>query len=387
MMNRLKYPVPAHEMERRHAVTSKKMKDAGIDCLVMYNADRLFCGALRYLTDLYVPLYPVGALFSSGGDVSFFGSGPKGGRAVPPFAAPNAKVNLSVPFLPSCPYTDHLMPEEMCKIIKANNYKRLGFCYMNLIPAAMYNYMKENLPGVEFVDASDMMDQIQAIKSPYELKMYQFSVDVHDKLMAAVPCVLREGRTEREVTNDIRTMAQNIDCEDLNILVGSSPSAPVLGFYFYQNKIIEAGDHFYCLIEVSAPGGFWAECGRVFCLGEPSQEMKKASEDAIALQEHFLPKMVPGASPAAIYDELNVLLEQKGYEPELRFFAHGQGYDIVQRPNFIPGETMLLEENMFIAHHPTCVSEKAFINYTDNFLITKSGAVRMSKTPQKIVII
>ncbi|MCL2579259.1 MAG: M24 family metallopeptidase [Oscillospiraceae bacterium] len=386
-MNRLKYPMPKDEMARRQSLTAQKMKEAGIDCLVMYNCDRLFAGALRYLTDLCVHLYPVGALFSADGDACYFGSGAKGGGAVPPFAAQGAKANMALPFLPSCSFTDHYVPEEMYKIIKAAGYKRLGFCYLNLIPAALYNYLRGNLPDAQFVDASDMMDHIQAVKSPYELKMYQLSVDIHDKLMAAVPSVLRVGRTEREVTNDIRTMAQNLDCEDLNILVGSSQAAPNLGFYLYQNKVIEKGDHFYCLIEVSAPGGFWAECGRVFSLGRPSPEMEKASEDAIKLQQYFLPKMVPGASPAAIYDELNELLTKKGYAPELRFFAHGQGYDIVSRPNFVPGETMALAENMFIAHHPTCVNKKVFINYTDNFVITKNGAVRMSKTPQQIFII
>ena len=36
-------------------------------------------------------------------------------------------------------------------------------------------------------------------------------------------------------------------------------------------------------------------------------------------------------------------LEKRGYKPELRLYAHGQGYDLVERPFFLKDETMTIK--------------------------------------------
>lgn len=59
---------------------------------------------------------------------------------------------------------------------------------------------------------TQMMDDIKAVKSEYELELFTKSVKLHDDLMAAVPAFLRVGRTEREVANLIRNLANDMFC-------------------------------------------------------------------------------------------------------------------------------------------------------------------------------
>lgn len=387
---RYKYPTDINELRRRWKVTREAMAKEGIDCIVMANNGPLFGGMVKYLTDCPVPLYPLTAFFARDPEqgIGIFAHGAWGGVRIPPYACNEGiRDNIAVPYLPSMNFTDDYLGIEAVKVAKRNGYKKMGWYGMNTIPTAFYLYLKENLPGVEFVDATDMLDHIKAVKSEYEIELWTKCVEIHDQLMAAVPCLLRPGLTEKELSDSIIKMAMDFDCESFNIMVGADPLNPVLHNIYFQNQVIKEGDGVQLLIEVSAPTDIWAECGRMFSIGEPAKELKKACDDSILLQGWVAEKSVPGADPVAIYKELNVKLKEMGYLPENRLFAHGQTYDIVDRPIYAEGETMILQENMFVALHPTCATKRTACYNCDNFVIKKGGAQRLSKTPLELFVV
>ena len=93
----------------------------------------------------------------------------------------------------------------------------------------------------------------------------------------------------------------------------------------------------------------------------------------------------PGVSPKYLFDANNDFLRSKGYAEETRIYAHGQGYDMVERPGMVAEETMKIQPRMFLAIHPAAVSGQLRAGICDNFLITETGEVeRLHKTPQQI---
>ena len=94
-----------------------------------------------------------------------------------------------------------------------------------------------------------------------------------------------------------------------------------------------------------------------------------------------------GSDCAEMLEMYNKKLVSYGLQQETRLFAHGQGYDLVERPAFFKGETMKVKENMFFAIHPEINTGKAFGNYCDQYLVTKDGAVRVETTPRQIYVI
>ena len=70
---------------------------------------------------------------------------------------------------------------------------------------------------------------------------------------------------------------------------------------------------------------------------------------------------------------------------EKRLYAHGQGYDLVERPAIRDDEPMKLKANMNITIHPITGSKTAFAWVCDNYLLTEKGASEcLHKTPKKI---
>lgn len=108
--------------------------------------------------------------------------------------------------MPTLCYTDRYVPDLMIESIKRRNYRKVGFVALATIPASMYKYLTEELGGVEFVDATELVDYIKAIKSPEEIERIRWSAAVHDKVYAAMPAIFRPDRYEYEITNDIRAL-------------------------------------------------------------------------------------------------------------------------------------------------------------------------------------
>jgi len=98
--------------------------------------------------------------------------------------------------------------------------------------------------------------------------------------------------------------------------------------------------------------------------------------------------MKPGADPGDIWRAHNEYVVSKGFAPETRLYAHGQGYDLVERPAIRDDEPMRLKPRMNITVHPIIGSSTVWAWVCDNYLVTESGVSGcLHKTPQKIFVI
>jgi Xaa-Pro aminopeptidase len=141
------------------------------------------------------------------------------------------------------------------------------------------------------------------------------------------------------------------------------------------------------MLEPNGPGGFYGECGRTWVLGEPPQELLKVWNVAVEAQHMAANLSRPGADPAEILEALNRFLAERGYAPETRLFAHGQGYDLVERPAYRPGESMRLKSNMVLAIHPTAFTDTAYGYCCDDYLVGEQATERLHKTPQEVIVV
>jgi Xaa-Pro aminopeptidase len=92
----------------------------------------------------------------------------------------------------------------------------------------------------------------------------------------------------------------------------------------------------------------------------------------------------PGARPCDLRAALVKFQKEHGYFEEGGICGHGQGTDLLERPGFLDGETMALEENMFISIHPGMETRDAWGFNTDSYLVTKNGAERLNRTARGI---
>jgi Xaa-Pro aminopeptidase len=392
------------EMRQRWDVLIADMERENIDCLFMYSTDRIYSAYLRYVTDCPTVLYPLSGLFSKKG-VSIVGHGVKGLPLYPPpiheqqkgqfqYLAGGIRQHdfikdlIGIPACPTTNYIPDMWPETIAGLIKKYGYKRIGLVGMSIIPVAFVNYFTKHMPELEMVDATALVDNRKCCKSPYEIEQAEKCVWTIDELMAAAPSVMKAGQSIREVGRKLRSLADGLDCMDLNIMLGKHPTMPMFNEWpFTDEEIIAPDDCVELMVEVSSNVGLWGECARVYSMGEPPAELEATMALAFEMQDYLAGLIIPGAIPSEVFEKYSARLVENGFPPEKRFCCHGQGYDVVEMPFIRPENHTPLKENAFIAVHPSMYdparSTGCFV--CDNYLITKDGAKLMNKTPRKII--
>ena len=388
---RIRASIPTRELERRWAEVRKAMKAQDIDTLIMQNDNMYLGGYVRYFLDFpAVNGYPVTVIFPKDDEMTTIThGGPPRPPRPPAWALRGVKTRLSFPYFRTAYWTNSWDAEATVKIIKDRGDKRVGIVGLGCMHAAYYKYLEENLSGVELVEVTDLVDRIKAVKSADEMVFVRLAAETQDMVMAAVPTVVRPGKYEYEVRTELEWMLGDLGSEEQLMKLGSAPIGTPAGTQpnHFMNHRIEWGDQVAIMIEPSGPGGYYGELNRTFVLGEPPENLVKSWADARSAQHYVAGICTPGAKPAEIFKKYNEYLTDKGYPLEGRIFAHGQGYDLVERPLIRDGEDMELEAGMVLAIHPLLLTDHSWAFCCDDFLVTDTGGERLHRTPQEIIMI
>jgi Xaa-Pro aminopeptidase len=390
---RLATSIATTELERRWQASRELMRDQKIDYLIMRNDEEFLGGYVKWFTDLPARhSYPFTVIFPVDEEMTLVtcGPNPPSDPGPPPWAVRGVKQRLGAPYFPSAHYTNTYDAELAVGVLKTKKDATIGLVGKAFIPVTFFEYLNNHLSGCTFVDATDAIDQIKAIKSPAELELIERTARLQDETIEHLKTVIKPGMRDFEIYAETQYITSLKGSERQLILVASGPSGTPVPFAprHFQNRVINEGDQISVLIEVNGPGGFYTELGRIFSVGKPSQEMQDAFGVSLEAQKLSLSLLKPGTDPKKVWDANNAFLEKKGYLPERRLYAHGQGYDLVERPLIRYDEPMQIQAGMNMTVHPTAVSETVWVGVADNYIVTETGVGPcLHKTPKEILVI
>jgi Xaa-Pro aminopeptidase len=390
---RVNTPISTQELERRWRAVRGAMAERRIDALLMQANNDFMGGYVKWFTD--VPAtngYWVTVVFPADDRMTVVGQGPMGlVRELPPEGdgvRRGVRQFMGTPSYASAPYTagyDAALAEQALGRYAGATVGLVGPAAMSF---ALVDHLKRGkLANATFVDASDLVDRIKAVKSDEEIALMRRTAAMQDGAMEAVLAAIEPGMRDLEVAAVAEQFGHRSGSEQGLFLCASGPvgTAAVFGNRHLQNRVIRAGDYFTLLIENSGPGGFYTELGRPCVLGKASQEMRDEFAFVLEAQQFTLSLLKPGAACKDVWDAYNAFMREHGRPEERRLHCHGQGYDMVERPLVRFDESMPIGKNMVVSCHPTYVTARTYSWACDNFLIGASGVVeRLHKLPQQI---
>ena len=385
--------VSTAELERRWNAVREIMRDKNLDYLLIRNDEEFLGGNVRWFTDIPARhSYPYTVVFPVDDEMTLVtpGNFPPGEPAPPKWAVRGVKQRFSSPYFVSVHYNGTYEAELVAGVLKEKKGATIGLVGKSYFPVNYCEYLWKHLPDSKFIDATEEIDQIKVIKSPEEIELIKGTAVLQDKAMEHVRKSIRPGRRDFEIYAEAHYSTSMQDSERGLILIGSGPpgSATIFRNRRFQNRVIREGDQVTVLIETNGPGGLYTELGRVFTVGEPSQELVDAFNTALEAQKLTCDLLKPGADPKDIWDANNEFLEKRGYAPERRLYAHGQGYDLVERPLIRFDEPMKIKEGMNLTVHPTAANKTVWAGITDNYLVEQNGLGEcLHKTTKEIIVV
>lgn len=389
---RLNMPISTAELERRWKAVRKAMEAQRIDVLVMQNNNDFMGGYVKYFTDLPATNgYALTVLFPRDEGMTMIGQGPFGGdRLLPPEGdgvRRGVKRVMTSPSYSAAPYTKENDAALAEKSLEAYSGGTIGLVGTGAIPSAFVDHLKRGkLSNAKFVEASDLVDDIKAIKSAEEIDRMRQTAHMQDKCMDAAFKTMAPGKKDIEIAAVAEQTGHSYGSEQGLFMCASGPigTAPLQANRHFQSRIIQAGDQLSLLVESNGAGGFYTELGRTCVLGKASQEMKDEFAFVLEARKFTLGLLKPGAACKDIWDAYNEFMKKNGRPEEKRLYCHGQGYDMVERPLVRFDEPMKLKANMIVSCHPTYALAGSFNWACDNYLITDRGPERLHQFPEII---
>ena len=392
MDERLLNPISTRELERRWAAARAGMAERKIDALVMQNNNDWLGGYVRWFTD--TPLsngYPRSVIFPASDLMTVVDMGARGGRRK---LDGGDEIDRGVgemiftPAFTSVAYTDEYQAEIVAEELKRRGCRTIGWVANGAMPHQFVARIERELAGkAKFVDATEFIDRLKAIKSEEERGLIRKAAEMQDEIFNRVLTKIRPGMSGNDITALAQYEGRLLGSEQGLFLGSAAPLGQASRFVdrHLQSRALRPGEHFTLLIENNGPGGFYTEIARTIVLGKASNELIDGFESMKEAQSRTLRLLKPGASCADIAGSHDDHMRSRGLPPELRLYCHGQGYDLVERPLVRADESMTIEEHMNLAVHPGYETPSIFAVICDNYLIEPGGpGACLHKTPKQV---
>jgi Xaa-Pro aminopeptidase len=393
LSERLQTPISTAELERRWAAVRAAMERDKIDVLLIQNNNDHMGGGVKYFTDLPATNgYPFTVVFPRDDLMTLVSQGPFGGvhdlNGKSDGVRRGVKQWLTTPSFASCNYTAGYDAELAAKALAPYAGGTIGLVGTAQMSFALVDTLqKGRFSNTRFVDASDLVDNIKAIKSAEEQVLIRRAAAMQDGAMRTAFAAVEPGLRDRDIAAIAQCYSQRHGSENGIYLCASMPADKPAQFSqrHYQNRVIKEGDTIALLVEDSGPGGMYTELGRTCVVGKASSEIKDEFAFALQARKFNLGLLKPGAPCKDIFAAYNDFMRKNDRPEERRLHCHGQGYDLVERPLIRYDEPMAIQKDMNIVVHPTYIRGHVLSWVCDNYLIGPDGpSERLHRFPEAI---
>jgi len=297
---------------------------------------------------------------------------------------------------------------------------RLGLEF-DVLPVRNYLTFQRLFEKVEWVDVSDAIRRIRAVKSPFEIDRMTKAAGLSDRLAAGMPALLHAGMTEIELAGQIEALARKLGHQGIvrmrlwghELFYGhlmAGPSAAV-GSYLASptggtgiSPAVSQGPsrrtiqrHEPVLLDyVFVFQGYLSDHTRIFAVDDLPDDLITAHEAMLKIQAEIKKTAKPGIKTGDLYVMAVKLANDLGYADHfmghdhhrVRFIGHGVGIELDEYPFLAGGQEMILEEGMTIALEPKLIFPgKGVVGIENTHVVEKNGLRQLGQYSDEIVLV
>lgn len=191
--------------------------------------------------------------------------------------------------------------------------------------------------------ANDLIAQMRAIKTPYEIEQLKIAGHAIDLVHAQVPKWLKPGRTEREVGRDIANAIIEAGHSTVDfVIVGSGPNG-ASPHHEVSDRVIQANEPVVVDIGGSLPSGYCSDSTRTYVTGNASKEFKEHYTALLDAQQQASQAAVAGVTCESVDAVARNVLTNAGLGDQfIHRVGHGIGLETHEDPYMVAGNTTKL---------------------------------------------
>ena len=211
--------------------------------------------------------------------------------------------------------------------------------------------LQRALPGRAWTSASQAIAPLRAVKDPDELARLAAVAHAIDEVHRRVPCVLRPGRTEREVARDLADMIREGHDAVSFVIVAAGPNS-ASPHHEPGSRVIEQGDA--VVVDIGGTlDGYCSDMTRTYAVGSVPAGFADAYEVLEAAQAASVASVAAGRTAGSVDAAARDVLADAGLgELFVHRTGHGIGLDTHEAPWILAGSAAPLEVGMAFSVEP-----------------------------------
>ncbi|MEO9780437.1 MAG: Xaa-Pro peptidase family protein [Sedimentitalea sp.] len=248
----------------------------------------------------------------------------------------------------------------------------------SFLPSNSQDLLRDALPNSAFLDATSVLENLRAVKSPAELALLRKASEKITDSMRATIAASGAGSTKREIIERLRLeeTKRGLHFEYCLLTLGSSHNRAGSAQAWANGEVlsIDSGGNLH---------GYIGDICRMGVLGEPDAELVDLLGEIEEIQQAAFAEVRAGAPGAAAIAAGQAALERQPNKQYTDFFGHGMGLVSHEAPFLLTnhpvayegrdadkplktGMVLSIETHM---QHPT----RGFIKLEDTLTVTDSG--------------
>ena len=247
--------------------------------------------------------------------------------------------------------------------------------------------LRSAMPGVHQVLAGAVLDELRQRKSPAEIVALREAAAAIDRVHAQVPGLLRAGRTEAEVGDDIARLirAEGHDTVDF-VIVASGPNS-ASPHHAVSNRSLAPGEPIVVDIGGTMPSGYCSDCTRMYVIGEAPPEFQRAYDQLAAAQRAAVHSVRPGVTAGSIDAVARADLADLA-EHFIHRTGHGIGLETHEEPYIMAGSDVVIEPGMAFSVEPGFYIEGLWgARIEDIVVCTDDGVESLNGLPRELLVV
>jgi Xaa-Pro dipeptidase len=292
---------------------------------------------------------------------------------------------------------------------------------LDVMPVNTYRTYQELLDGIELLDCSASIRQLRAVKSPYELNVIRRAARASISIYQSIPGLLTEGMSELELAAQLEAITRRKGHQGIvrvrnwneeiyygHLMTGESAAVPSFmssptggpginpaAAQGPGRRPIGAGEPI--LVDfLYAPDGYLVDQTRIYAIGEVSEDMLRAHQAMLAVQEAIMEAARPGVTgddiwnlAVSVAEKWNLADHFMGHgNDRVRFVGHGVGLELDELPILAGGQHEPLEAGMVIAVEPKAIFPgRGVVGIENTHIVTADGLERITTYPDQIRVV
>jgi len=263
-----------------------------------------------------------------------------------------------------------------------------------IIPYSSVKAIQDTFPRAKLINATEMMQEIRAVKSAEEVSLLERSAGIIEKVIETMVQTARPGVSEKELYGAmVHAMLSNGGELPTLFFLSAGPDISNSSFV-PTDYVIQNGDRIINEIEAKY-AGYAAQAVSPMVVGKPKEDYEAMIQISRACFEAILDEMKPGVRFGSLFDTYRETVEQRGKGKYLwnhpMMHARGLGDDgpaLLGNKDVERFSKMKLEAGMAFILKPQVrtAQGKGRASISDTVVVTEDGAKRLGKRVLKLIV-